>query len=163
VSSLLGVHSYKYSFAFAFCLFISSHTEKLKSYSPLNWSKFLKESAQEWANHLAETGDWDHCNNCGFGENLARHSDSTGNDRPPSDILTRWVENEMNDPVPKNGHMTQVLWWATEYVGCGEARKDNTFYQVCRYSKPGNCFGDATNFWDSVLADTPCLGNPLPF
>lgn len=92
---------------------------------------------------------------------MARHTSSNGN-RDVSNILTRWVENEMNDPYPDCGHMTQALWRATEYVGCGEASKGNTYYQVCQYSKPGNCQVNRYNYWTSVLADdSSCNGMPL--
>ncbi len=131
-----------------------------RSYRPLKWSAYLKDSAQKWANHLAATGTFVHGSS---GENLASHTDWNGYNRSTSNILTRWVEEEMNKSYPSNGHMTQVLWRATEYVGCGEARRGNKFYQVCHYSKPGNCnVRSSSNVWPDVLADdSPCAGKRL--
>jgi len=69
----------------------------------------------------------------------------------------------MDVGYPENGHMTQALWRATEYVGCGEAKKGNRYYQVCQYSKPGNC-GVKSDYWSSVLADdSGCAGMPLDY
>lgn len=59
---------------------------------------------------------------------------------------------------PDNGHMTQVLWRATLYVGCGEARNGNQYIQVCQYLEPGNC-DVGSDFWASVLRDySVCKG-----
>ena len=143
-------------YSFAFCLCKSSHTRMGKSYRPLKWSAYLKDSAQKYANHLAATGTWGHS---GSGENLAKHSDSTGSDRSPSDILTWWVEDEMKPTATTIGHMTQVLWRATEYVGCGEARRGNTFYKVCHYSKPGNC--GSMSLAAALADDSSCAGKIL--
>ena len=56
--------------------------------------------------------------NSGYGENLAY---SYGKSDPDTDyVLQRWVEEEEKLPYPKNGHYTQVLWRATEYVGCAD-------------------------------------------
>jgi len=147
-------------YCFAFCLCKSSHTRMGKSYRPLKWSAYLKDSAQKYANHLAATGTFAH-GSSGFGENLARHSDSTGSDRSPSDILTWWVEDEMKPTATTIGHMTQVLWRATEYVGCGEARRGNTFYKVCQYSKPGNC--GSMSLASALADDSSCPGTRLPY
>eukprot|EP00951_Prasinocladus_malaysianus_P014453 scaffold109934_cov41-Prasinocladus_malaysianus.AAC.1 len=51
------------------------------------------------------------------------------------------------------GHYTQVIWRASEYVGCGEAGSSAYGYvQVCRYIRPGNCNGKS-NYME---ASTPC-------
>mmetsp|Transcript_32904 Transcript_32904/g.49585 ORF Transcript_32904/g.49585 Transcript_32904/m.49585 type:complete len:425 (-) Transcript_32904:2143-3417(-) len=139
------------------------HTKKGKSYQPLKWSKFLKDQSQQWAEECARTGNFDHAWHLNIGENMARHTTSGNGYRHPSNILTRWVENEMDVGYPENGHMTQALWRATEYVGCGEAKKGNRYYQVCQYSKPGNC-GVKSDYWSSVLADdSGCAGMPLDY
>ena len=159
----LSTISYNYSpFVCRLSYSKSSHVQKGKSYVALKWSKYLKDSAQTWAEECARTGVFDHAWHLNIGENMAKHTSSSGTNRPPTNILTRWVENEMYDGYPGNGHMTQALWRSTHYVGCGEARKGNTYYQVCQYSKPGNCSVNSNNFWVSVLADdTGCKGMPL--
>mmetsp|Transcript_24941 Transcript_24941/g.49838 ORF Transcript_24941/g.49838 Transcript_24941/m.49838 type:complete len:422 (-) Transcript_24941:122-1387(-) len=139
------------------------HTKKGKSYRPLQWSKFLKDQSQQWAEECARTGIFDHAWHLQIGENMARHTTNGDGYRHPSNILTRWVENEMDVGYPENGHMTQALWRATAYVGCGEASKGNRYYQVCQYSKPGNC-GVKSDYWSSVLADdSSCAGMPLEY
>jgi hypothetical protein len=47
-----------------------------------------------------------------YGENAAGNSGSGGwgTLRSPDQILTRFVEYELDDPWPHNGHLTQVLW-----------------------------------------------------
>ena len=142
--------------------FTHSHKQKGKPYAPLKWSKFLRDSAQEWAEECARTGVFDHAWHLNIGENMALHTTSGDGYRHPSNILERWVEKEMKMGYPDNGHMTQCLWRATEYVGCGEAKKGNKYYQVCQYSKPGNCGVNRNDFWSSVLADdSGCKGMPL--
>ena len=79
------------------------------------------------------------------GENLASNNGSGGawaEVRTADSIVTRWVEDEVDDPWPKNGHLTQVLWRGSKYVGCGEASKPRDgggmcHAQVCRYTRPG--------------------------
>ncbi len=41
------------------------------------------------------------------------------------------------------GHYTQVIWRATTAVGCGVASNDDDDYLVCRYSPPGNVYGQS--------------------
>jgi uncharacterized protein YkwD len=129
-----------------------------KSYRPLKWSAYLKDSAQKYANHLAATGTFVHSNS-GFGENLASYRNSNVNDVPPSSALTSWVEDEMKPTATTIGHMTQVLWRATEYVGCGEARSGNRFVKVCHYSKPGNC--GSMSLALALADDSSCAGPRL--
>ena len=57
--------------------------------------------------------------------------------------FTGFVEDEANLSYPDNGHLTQILWRATRYVGCADAVRPydggRCHTQVCRYSKPGKC------------------------
>ena len=52
-------------------------------------------------------------------------------------VPTGWVEDEVDDDYPANGHLTQVLWRATFYVGCADASNGDRHVQVCRYARPG--------------------------
>ena len=59
-------------------------------------------------------------------------------------VLSRFVEMEEDKVWPKNGHLTQVLWRSTKFVGCADASKPKQgggmcHTQVCRYARPGNC------------------------
>lgn len=117
------------------------HTSYGTDYVPLKWSHGLAASAQAYAGKLR-----DGFSGCGIahgvggddyaGENLA---DNTGSGPPasPSNVLSRWVEGELDDPWPENGHLTQVLWRASQYVGCGQVSKTldsglQCHIQVCR-------------------------------
>lgn len=99
------------------------HTKYKSSYIPLQWSDSLAKQAEDYAKKLIQkcgtSGGLAHDTNTQYGENLA-----TGYGKIPPDtdsVLKRWVEDEEKNVYPKNGHFTQVLWRATEYVGCGEA------------------------------------------
>ena len=64
-----------------------------------------------------------------------------GGSSDPEGVLVSWVEEEMNVGWPTNGHLTQALWRATKYVGCGVASKSYNGWmchtQVCRYARVG--------------------------
>jgi hypothetical protein len=88
-------------------------------------------------------------------------------------IVGRWVEREETWPYPDNAHLTQSLWRASRYIGCGESVKeldDGTTcrVQVCRYQKPGHCnmaSYDATegeNWLVPMLEDHSDCGNACP-
>ena len=77
-----------------------------------------------------------------FGENLAKNvgnKSTFGQLYPVDNIVRRWVEFEVGLPYPSNGHLTQVLWRASTYLGCGEAAKEYRGgmcrVQVCRYGR----------------------------
>lgn len=83
------------------------------TYIPLLWSESLKAEAKVWSETLLEA--------CGkgmhhdpqriYGENAAGNSGagSWGTLREPEKILTRFVDYEVDDPWPANGHLTQVV------------------------------------------------------
>jgi hypothetical protein len=144
------------------------HNQRRKKYSakygyeyvPMMWSRVIARSAQAYADLLA-TGrckDYHHDPSNQWGENLAylKGIDS------PEKVLTMWVEGELLDQnavlTGRNLHMTQVLWRATHYVGCGTARNSECYLYVCRYVTPGNCNLDATTWLsDTMQAISPCL------
>jgi len=127
------------------------HERHDKTYVPLHWSKSLAADAFSWAEELL--GDCDipgisHESNVSEGENLAKAVSSTvgfmGQFYPPENMLKRWVDQEETWGYPKNAHLTQALWRASRYVGCGDAVKnynDGSIcrVQVCRYATSGNC------------------------
>mmetsp|Transcript_29206 Transcript_29206/g.58536 ORF Transcript_29206/g.58536 Transcript_29206/m.58536 type:complete len:820 (+) Transcript_29206:196-2655(+) len=118
------------------------------TYVPLKYSPALASDSKDWAEELL--------NACGivgiehetknpFGENLAKNTGSGGWGQlyPPENIVARWVDFEIGWPYPSNGHLTQALWRASKYLGCGESvKKFRNGYcrvQVCRYGRAGNC------------------------
>jgi hypothetical protein len=113
--------------------------------APMKYSPELARTAKAWAEELL--------NACGvtgiehedfnpFGENLAKNvgnRSTFGQLYPVENIVGRWVEFEIGLPYPSNGHLTQALWRASRYIGCGEAAKPYRGgmcrVQVCRYGR----------------------------
>ena len=75
-------------------------------------------------------------------------------------LHTGWVEDEANKLYLSNGHLTQVLWRASTWVGYADASSSNgnTHVQICRYGRLGNCnVLDSNNWLEPMLQDTsPC-------
>ncbi|KAL7539703.1 hypothetical protein ACHAWF_006485 [Thalassiosira exigua] len=116
----------------------SWHERYGKAYIPLKWSDALKQESKLFAEKLARSS-------CGLyhdqqnihGENLAANSGtgSWANVRSTDSIVTRWVEDEASDRYPDNGHLTQVLWRGTQYIGCGEAERPKEVGGKCHVQK----------------------------
>ena len=114
---------------------------------PLQWSENLAASAKLWANHLAQTGKFEHS---GAGENLAQ---GTAGAFSVTQLVDMWV-NEKNNfrngtfPDVSNtgnwadvGHYTQLIWRNTTEVGCGIATGNGNDVLVCHYNPAGNVVG----------------------
>ena len=113
---------------------------------PLQWSSSLAESAQQWAEHLASIGVMEHNLRLRVGQNLYVISGATTR---PAMVVRRWAEEatdyrEAQDycrPGAVCGHFTQIIWAATEDVGCGVASGRRGQFWVCFYLPPGNVVG----------------------
>lgn len=115
---------------------------------PLRWSTQIAAKAQEWADHLSGTGEFEHRSGggSGYGENLAAGGMS------PTDLVKMWC-NEQNNYDPQTGkclgndpsscyHFTQVVWRDTSELGCGLASHPQWGkVLVCNYNPPGNYNG----------------------
>lgn len=108
---------------------------------PLVWSNKLARFAQNWADHLASSGEFQHSNGP-YGENLAGGSTlekalgswlSEKQDYRPGDKGERWS---------KTGHYTQIVWGDTREFGCGKAQGTDYVIWVCEYDPPGNMAGE---------------------
>ena len=134
------------------------HEQYGETYVPLRWSTTLASDAKSWATQLLSDCDLDgiaHESNVEEGENLAKNKSSRGNRGmgilyPPDNILQRWVDQEKTWGYPRNAHLTQALWRASRYLGCGDAVKhydDGSICrtQVCRYVRAGNCAMNSHN------------------
>lgn len=118
------------------------------TYVPLVYSPLLAEDARLWAEELLHSCGVvgiEHEDYQPFGENLAKNvgrSATWGQLYPPDNIVGRWVDFEIGLPYPSNGHLTQALWRASKFLGCGESakpfRNGMCRIQVCRYARAGN-------------------------
>ncbi|KAL3779900.1 hypothetical protein ACHAW5_003630 [Stephanodiscus triporus] len=142
------------------------HTRYGKTYVPLKWSNVLEAQATAYAQDMLSTcGDVPVLGKTEYGKNLARNTGTGrwGSFRKPEDILIRWVDREADFGWPGNAHLTQALWRATKYVGCGVASKSwndgngMCHTQVCRYARPGNCNMAAYQSNQMLKDDSPCL------
>jgi uncharacterized protein YkwD len=118
---------------------------------PIQWSNDLASQAQEWANYLTSNRLFQHSRVKGEGENLwigTSHAysftqmiDSFGDEK--QDFIDGVFPNVSNRVNWVNvGHYTQVVWKNTTHVGCaGLDGPDGMYRLVCRYSPPGNVFG----------------------
>jgi hypothetical protein len=141
-----------------------------KGYVPLRYSKSLASDARSYANRLANNcNSLKHASGLVDGENLARNkgSGSYGKMPPANNVMHRWVDKELSWPYPKNAHMTQVVWRATQYVGCGESMRQLgggqiCRTQVCRYARAGNCNVRNKNWRSEAWKDSTGCGRECP-
>ena len=115
----------------------------------LTWSKDLAKYAQEWADHIAETGKLEHRPKGKYGENLAA---GQAEDYGTREAAATWLkEKEAYDAgereLEKVGHYTQMVWSRTTRIGAGKAvikagpMKGWTVI-VCNYDPRGNVRGE---------------------
>ncbi|BAY93818.1 MULTISPECIES: CAP domain-containing protein [unclassified Tolypothrix] len=111
---------------------------------PLQWSENLAVSAQQWANHLADTGTLQHSRS---GENLAQGSTGFFSVTQLVDMWgdeKQYFSNAAFPNVSNTGnwmdvaHYTQVMWRNTTEVGCGLASGNGNDVLVCHYNPVGN-------------------------
>lgn len=127
---------------------LKAHNElrRARKIRPLHWSISLAESAQQWADHLASIGVMEHNLQLRVGQNLYVISGATAR---PAMVVRRWAEEAADYREPQNycrpgavcGHFTQIIWAATEEVGCGVAGGMRRQFWVCFYLPPGNFAG----------------------
>ncbi|MFM6182997.1 MAG: CAP family protein [Dolichospermum sp.] len=126
----------------------------------LTTSSSANNSAQTWAQYLADNGLFQHStanqrNNAG--ENLYVFYTTSSIDaiNLANKAVTSWYDEVSKYDYSKpgfssaTGHFTQVVWKSTTQLGCGVARgtktmsgtKFNAFYVVCHYLPAGNVTG----------------------
>lgn len=121
---------------------------------PLLWNQALAQSAQQWADHLAATGRFEHApenRSAPEGENL--WAGSKGYFAPEA-MVDAWIrekkyfrpglfpDNSTTGKVEDIGHYTQIVWRATRQVGCAQAAGASEDVLVCRYAEAGNYRGE---------------------
>ncbi|MGN6708931.1 MAG: CAP family protein [Candidatus Nitrosocosmicus sp.] len=134
--------------------------------SPLTWSDSLANDAQQYAQHLTASGYGPndilpHATGTGQGENL-----SWGHPGfyKAKEGVQQWADEKSNyrgQPLssadfqkgkPMIGHYTQMVWKSTTQVGCGTSSSNTLEVLVCRYSPPGNYYGQVP--YDSGSSST---------
>jgi hypothetical protein len=135
----------------------------------VQWDEDLASDAQEYAAFLISkytsigSTDADTCfatfldngsdENRYGGENLFA---SFGDPQTQDEVLERWAGEE--EAVKTDKLFIQVIWRATNWIGCSVASENGCNYYVCRYVAPGNCNVNSTNAVEKAMADTsPCL------
>jgi len=112
--------------------------------APLRWSPQLASYAQEWADRLASSGQFNHRPQQQYGENLFGGS---GRRWSPTEVVDSWGSEVKDYNYANNscrevcGHYTQIVWAKTTEVGCAVARSGNGEVWVCNYNPPGNFVG----------------------
>ncbi len=118
----------------------------------VKWNPKVAQSAQQWADYLAETGKFEHrpADNSVYGSNLAA---GTGSFTVLS-LAGLWYGEKANyklhAPIGNDlklvGHYTQMIWKNTTEIGVGKAtyktgeRKGQSVI-VAEYNPPGNYIG----------------------
>lgn len=118
------------------------------------WDPSLAAAAAGYASELASTNRWQHSaweTRVGQGENLWMGTRAAFT---PEEMVGGWLaERRMfhSGTFPNVstsgswhdvGHYTQLIWPATDRVGCAVRSNADYDYLVCRYSGPGNVMGD---------------------
>eukprot|EP00804_Cyclotella_cryptica_P019984 CCRYP_007868-RA/>CCRYP_007868-RA protein AED:0.00 eAED:0.00 QI:4/1/1/1/1/1/3/299/565 len=144
------------------------HEQYGKTYIPLVWSESLASDAQSWADQM---NDGRECmgvtqNSNDYGQSVSAWSMTSVELEPPEDVLVDWVDDELGLDYPDNRKLTQALWRATKYLGCGDSMKEFTdngdtkrcHVYVCNYIRKGNCNMDDYTDWalPMLLNDTQC-------
>mmetsp|Transcript_33386 Transcript_33386/g.58592 ORF Transcript_33386/g.58592 Transcript_33386/m.58592 type:complete len:249 (-) Transcript_33386:100-846(-) len=147
------------------------HDQEGYAYRPMKRSLDLEKNAEYWANELVL--------NCksrspppgsglvDYGWNIAGKQGLT-EFRTVEEVFQLW-NNKLYQGWPKNMEMSQVLWRATEYVGCADALADpasdkSCTFSVCFYARAGNCGMGSMNSWEDhkeKIMTSPACG-PCP-
>lgn len=112
--------------------------------SPLAWSDELARVAQSWADELARRDCAFEHNDTSYGENLAA---GTAGAFSPEEVVDMWHREHAQYRFRAGrfgmdtGHFTQLVWRATERVGCGTSTCNGLDVWVCNYDPPGNVEG----------------------
>ena len=118
-------------------------------------SSTLEQDAQNYANYLAQTGQFTHDPNNRshkYGENLFAFSQNSIPDY--ADIIQKWYSEGSYYDYETNscqsgkvcGHYTQIIWKNSQKIGCASAqylqgRFKNGYITVCKYFPYGNIIG----------------------
>lgn len=115
---------------------------------PLKWSNDVAKVAQEWADHLAETGEIEHrAAPRKYGENIAFDSTVLKGAEAWYTEIKSYTKGTPFNPQDQAGHYTQMVWRNSTEIGIGKAViKKGPFKGmlaiVGNYNPPGNYVGE---------------------
>lgn len=114
----------------------------------LRWSDRLAGQAQDWADHQAYHGLYEHAEErFGAGENLWMGWVGTST---PEQMIQAFIDERVyfrpgrfpdvstTGDWHDVGHYTQLIWPGTQELGCAMAQGRGSEYLVCRYFPAGN-------------------------
>ncbi|XP_030384451.1 Golgi-associated plant pathogenesis-related protein 1 [Scaptodrosophila lebanonensis] len=111
---------------------------------PLQLQEKLMEQAQAWADYLAQKNLLETSPKPIYGQNImCAHKAMFCVPR----MIKLWYQEkyEYNFLKPGfdlyTGHFTQLVWWATQYLGVGVASNEKRIWIVCYFNPPGNVRG----------------------
>ncbi|XP_078685251.1 uncharacterized protein LOC144918387 [Branchiostoma floridae x Branchiostoma belcheri] len=158
--SLLGEREYN-----AFrdeCLSAHNQYRSRHGAQPLKISSQLCQSAQEWAEQLAQTGKLEYNPESPHGQNLGMKPAGGKTPLSGKSLCTAWYGEKNKYDFTKNGHQegtahfTQVVWKDSRELGLGMANDAaGNIIVVVNYSPPGNIMG---KFQDNVSAESTSSG-----
>ncbi|KAM9324102.1 uncharacterized protein PAF06_000100 [Gastrophryne carolinensis] len=126
--------------------FVSAHNAYRKKHgaAPLQLSRELCRSAQQWADHLLSIRTLKHSGS-DHGENLYYKYSSSTKELPGQEPVDSWYDEIKNYDFARpgfrsnTGHFTQVVWKDSKEVGVGVATDGNGLYFVVgQYNPAGN-------------------------
>ncbi|EED96404.1 predicted protein [Thalassiosira pseudonana CCMP1335] len=147
------------------------HESAGETYIPLVWSSELADHALTWAETLSQEYDCSVSTDPDVqgdeGQNVSGYYGGSGTPESPETMLGYWVEDNAGNDYPDNQKLTQVIWRATEYVGCASSVYDHgdrfCRVHVCNYIRPGNCNMGSYDDWTvPMLADSSPCGLECP-
>ncbi|XP_018084491.1 GLI pathogenesis-related 2 L homeolog isoform X2 [Xenopus laevis] len=139
--------------------FVAAHNSYRRKHGapPLQLSRDLCRSAQQWANHLLSIQTLKHSGG-DTGENLYYKYSSNARELPGHEPVDKWYDEiedyDFSRPGFRSntGHFTQVVWKESKEVGVGVATDGNgLFFVVGQYSPAGN-ITNSGYFEKNVLA-----------
>ncbi len=125
---------------------------------PLVWDNALATGAAAWAQHMAQTGVFEHSDRHsrrGIGENMWFGAHAYYSPEAMAGLWNSEIRNFVPGVFPnvsRTGnwfdvsHYTQVIWPTTTRVGCALASNGRSDYVVCRFSPAGNIDGKSVGY-----------------